>query len=188
MLYAIRYDLQMSDSQSEVIYETLRRYNSAAQYVLDIAVKRKLRNHVTLSNLMVPDPDGSKGAEVKLSKRVQTKFNLQSGLVDTAIRHVGAELRRAEEQDDEPSFDFNVFINYSQNTASVGTVKMMHPAVRDLHMKLSLTMATSRFQFRFNRSEPEAFDDPQFKANDLVLMVGDASDEHVFWAFFEVAE
>ena len=100
MLYAIRYDLQMSDSQSEVIYETLRRYNSAAQYVLDIAVKRKLRNHVTLSNLMVPDPDGSKGAEVKLSKRVQTKFNLQSGLVDTAIRHVGAELRRAEEQDD----------------------------------------------------------------------------------------
>lgn len=184
MLYVISYQLSMSDSQSEVIHETLRRYNAAAQYILDIAVKRKLRNHVTLSNLIVPDPDGDIGAEVKLAKRVQKKFDLQSGLVDNAIRHVGAELRRAEAEDDEPSFDCNIFVHYSQNTASVGTSKMMHPAVRDLHMKLSLSMATSRFQFKFNRGEPEALDDPQFRANDLVLAVGDASDEHRFFAFF----
>lgn len=188
MLGQINYELECSPKQSAVIDETLRRYNRACEHVLDVAQKKRLRGHINIAKLMVPDPT-LRSTEVKLRVQIQDRFKIGSGLGDNAIRHVSWELSRAESEDREPSFDGNDFIFYSQQTASL-VMKAQHPSIIPKPpVRLSLSMAKTRFQFPYSRRGGIAEEfSKTFKANDLVLWVGGLPDEHVFLAFIEVPE
>jgi hypothetical protein len=146
MLKLLTYRLRLVPSEERVLEESLHRYNKACAYVADYADSHriygveKLRTHQT--------------RRVLLNKSVQTRFGIQSGLAESAIRRVVADYTRQNpdvhgdsRRPNIPTYEENTWMLCTPSTASI-VMKALPPS----HMaKYPFRVSVSTYKSRGGR-------------------------------------